>query len=186
MLVVSLEEGAFVGRLEDFQFDLQTHQIYGWRLKKTGMFSRVGGLPSQKLVRIGREVALLESEQCVEWSTTKSTATVGRAWASTYNGVAVMSRRGVAMGAVSDFIVDVAGNEVTGLILRCSEGSRLLPLTENVQTGPDVIIIRREDLVVMLPDEEEEETWWQRLRDVLLGRKADEKLALSDDAHEEE
>ncbi len=161
MQVVSLEEGAFVGRLDDFQFDLESGRIYGWRLKGSGMFARAGGTASEKVMLIGRDVAFIQSERDVEWSGGKPNHAEGRAWASVYTGTAVMSRRGSNMGAIQDFVIDVSGDNVTGLILH---GNKLLVLDEEVQTGPDVVIARSTEQLIALPDEPQREPWWRRIR----------------------
>ncbi len=161
MQVVSLEEGAFVGRLDDFQFDLESGRIYGWRLKGSGMFARAGGTAAEKVMLIGRDVAFIQSERDVEWSGGKPNHAEGRAWASVYTGTAVMSRRGSNMGAIQDFVIDVSGDNVTGLILH---GNKLLVMDEEVQTGPDVVIARSTEQLIALPDEPQREPWWRRIR----------------------
>ena len=182
MQVVSLGEGAFVGRLDDFQFDLETGEIYGWRLKGSGMFARAGGTTADKVMLIGRDVAFIQSEADVEWSGGRPNPAEGRAWASAYAGMAVMSRRGSNMGAVQDFVVDVAGDTVTGLILH---GNRLLVLDEDVQTGPDVIIAKSPEQLVALPDEPQQKSWWKRIRDALSRRESDEDALLLEATGEE-
>ena len=164
MQVISLAEGAIVGRLDDFQFDLETREIYGWRLKGVGMFARAGGVAADKLRMIGQDVCFIESEADVEWAGGRINTAEGRAWASTYHGMSVMSRRGSMLGGVRDFVIDVAGDRVISLLLH---GNRLLVLNEEVQTGPDVIIARSSDLAVQLPEEEQKESWWSRIRDTL-------------------
>ena len=162
--VASLAEGAFVGRLDDFMFDLETHQIYGWRLKGSGMFAKPGGVPADELVLVGRDLALIRSEEAVEWSGGRITVVDGRAWASAYRGTQAVSRRGRSLGAVQDFVIDREGNQVTGLLLH---GGLLLPLDGRVSTGPAAIIAESDDLVVEMPDEEagggEQVAWWNRL-----------------------
>ncbi len=164
--VVSLDEGAFVGRLDDFQFDLETRRIFGWRLKGHGVFARAGGLPAEALVLVGRDVALIETGDAVEWTGGRPNAAEGRAWASAYRGTAAISRRGAALGAVQDFVIDRAGNRVTGFILH---GNRLLPLDGRVNVGPAAVIVDDPDQVVELPGEgeEEREAWWARLTSAL-------------------
>jgi uncharacterized protein YrrD len=167
MQVVSLAEGASVGRLDDFQFDLESRMIYGWRLKGVGMFAKAGGVPSAKLRLIGRDVCFIESDGDVEWTGGRANTVEGRAWASSYHGMSVMSRRGAMLGGVRDFVIDVTGNQVISLILH---GNRLLVLDDEVQTGPDVIIVHTEDLIVQLPEEEQKEPWWARVRDAMRKR----------------
>ena len=162
--VATLAEGALVGRLDDFMFDLETHQIYGWRLKGSGMFSKAGGVPADELVLVGRDVALIRSEEAVEWSGGRISVVDGRAWASAYRGTQAVSRRGRALGAVQDFVIDREGNQVTGVLLH---GGLLLPLDGRVSTGPAAIIAESDDLVVEMPDEDasagEQVAWWNRL-----------------------
>ncbi|MEL6346856.1 MAG: PRC-barrel domain-containing protein [Myxococcota bacterium] len=173
MQVVSLKEGAIVGRLDDFQFDLESRQIYGWRLKGLGMFSKAGGTPAARITQIGADVAFITSESDVEWSGIRAKAVVGRAWASGYIGMSVMSRRGTVMGAVKDFVIDVQADVVTSMILH---GNRLLVLDEQVQTGSDVIIVRSSDILIDLPEEEQREPWWARVRDALRARRSPPQL----------
>ena len=97
-------------------------------------------------------------------------------------GMAVMSRRGSNMGAVQDFVVDVAGDTVTGLILH---GNRLLVLDEDVQTGPDVIIAKSPELLVALPDDPQQKSWWKRIRDALSRHESDEDALLLEATGEE-
>jgi len=162
--VATLAEGAIVGRLEDFLFDLETHRIYGWRLKGFGMFSKPGGVAADELVLVGRDLALLRTEQAVEWSGGRITEVDGRAWASSYRGTHAVSRRGRALGAVQDFVIDRQGNQVTGLLLH---GGLLLPLDGRVSTGPAAVIAESGHLVVEMPDEEagasHQIAWWNRL-----------------------
>lgn len=164
--VATLAEGAFVGRLDDFLFDLETHRIYGWRLKASGMFSKPGGVPADELVLVGRDLALIRSESAVEWSGGRISVVDGRAWASSYRGTQAVSRRGRALGAISDFVLDRQGTQVTGLLLH---GGLLLPLDGRVSTGPAAVIAESDDLVVEMPDDEGEERvdWWNRLTSVI-------------------
>jgi uncharacterized protein YrrD len=162
--VATLTEGAYVGRLDDFLFDLENHRIYGWRLKGSGMFAKAGGVPAEELVLVGRDLALIRSEEAVEWSGGRISVVDGRAWASGYRGTQAVSRRGRALGAVQDFVIDRQGTQVTGLLLH---GGLLLPLDGRVSTGPAAIIAESDDLVVEMPEDDaggtEQVAWWNRL-----------------------
>lgn len=167
MQAVGLAEGAYVGRLDDFQFDLETHRVYGWRVKGTGYFGKSGGVAARHLTMLGRDVALLDTERSVEWSPTSRRSPGGRAWASTYRGTQAITRRGLALGAVQDFVLAADGTRVTGIILH---GDRLLPLDGRVHCGPAAVIAVDEKVVVELADGEQEPegpTWWARLKDAL-------------------
>ncbi len=172
--VATLEEGALVGRLDDFQFDLETLRIYGWRLKSAGVFGRSGGVRASEMNLIGRDLAFVRTEAAVEWTSGKPAAVGGRAWASSYRGTTAITRRGRSLGTVQDYVIDRAGQKVTGLILH---GGALLPLDGRVNTGPAAVIVESEDLAVQLPEDEGEERtdWWNRLREAVGGK--DEKTA---------
>ncbi len=160
--VATMAEGAFVGRLDDFQFDLESHRIYGWRLKAAGMFARTGGVKASDLLLLGRDIAIIQAERDVEWAGGRIGVVDGRAWASAYRGTQAITRRGRALGAVQDFVIDRAGNQVTGLLL---QGGLLLPLDGRVGVGPAAVIAETSEVVVELPDEQGEEprAWWARL-----------------------
>ncbi len=173
MQVITLEEGVIIARLEDFQFDLEDHHIFGFSLKVPGMFSRMGRVKASSLVLIGQDVTLVSSQQDVHWTQDKKSRDKGRAWASQYLGVNAVTRRGRSLGAVQDYVIDGDGRRVTGLVLH---GGRLLPLVEtHVSTGPAAIIVPDEALVVDMPedpDPNDEVGFWKRVRDSLkVGRR---------------
>ncbi|RME27535.1 MAG: hypothetical protein D6798_04320 [Deltaproteobacteria bacterium] len=167
MQVVSLAEGAYVGRLDDFQFDLESHRIYGWRLKSGGMFGRSGGVAAAHLSLLGRDVAFLDTEQSVEWGPTARRPVDGRAWASAYRGTPAITRRGRSLGPVQDFVLDVHGSRITAILI---QGDRLLRLDGRVHLGPAAVIATSMDDVVELGEgdpEPEGPTWWARLKEAL-------------------
>ncbi|MCB9778975.1 MAG: hypothetical protein H6742_10460 [Alphaproteobacteria bacterium] len=167
MQTVGLTEGAYVGRLEDFQFDLESHRVYGYRIKATGYFGKAGGVAARHLQLIGRDVAFVDTAASVEWGMTGRKAVEGRAWASAYRGTQAITRRGRALGAVQDFVLDSDGQHVTGILLH---GDRLLPLDGRVHSGPAAVIAADDDVVVELSHEEddaESPTWWARLGQAL-------------------
>lgn len=164
MQAVGILEGGYAGRLDDFQFDLESHRIYGWRLKGTGVWGKAGAVAARHLTLIGRDVALLDSIDSVHWSSPARKAVDGRAWASAYRGTQAITRRGRALGAVQDFVIDTGGARVTGLLLH---GDRLLPLAGRVHAGPAAVIAEDDDVVVELGNRDEDPEgagWWSRLR----------------------
>lgn len=161
--VVSLDEGEFLGRLDDFQFDLDTHAIYGWRLKGQAMFATAGGVAARHVQLVGRNVALVTEGRRVEWESQRPVVE-GRAWASQYRGTAALTRRGARLGGIQDFVIDRAGDRVTGLVL---QGHRLLPLDERVHVGPDAVVALSEDVLIQLPGDEGDESWWARLKEAI-------------------
>ena len=161
LLVVTQVEGAVVGKLDDFQFDLETHAIYGYRLKGTGMFSKSGGVAASALAQVGRDVVFIRSEEDVDWKHANRNAEQDRAWASQYRGRRVMDRRGTALGEVSDFVFDPASDRVLGLLL---DSQSLLPLDGGAATGSAAVIIDGPDAIERVNLGEEPADWWTRLR----------------------
>ncbi len=149
--VVARQEGAIIGRFDDFQFDLESRAIYGYRIKGTGMFAKAGGVAATALDQIGRDVAFIGAEDAVEWSGAGRNVEDGRAWASQYRGTRVMSRNGVSLGTVEDFVFDPGADTVLGLVL---DGERLVELRAAVATGPAAVIIEDASLLQNLPAEE--------------------------------
>ena len=162
--VVTRDEGAAIGTLNDFQFDLADRHIYGWRLKGPGMFAPFGGVSTGSLLVIGRDVAIVQSEKSVEWSNAGRNTAEGRAWAGDYRGTTVVDQRGRAMGSVQDFVFDDPGAQLTGFVL---QGNLLLPLDDRVRMGPAAVIARDQAQAVAIQDlpesPEDRERWWDRL-----------------------
>lgn len=161
--VVTLQEGAIIGKLDDFQFDLQTRHIYGYRMRGSGVFSRSGGVAAAHLQRIGRDVVFVGSESEVEWKSGSGRHNQeGRAWASQYRGIKVMSRAGALLGLVDDFVFDPVSDQILGVLV---DNDRILALDESVATGPAAVIV--EDpaaLRELAPAERVPEEWWKRIK----------------------
>lgn len=160
LAVVTLDEGAIVGRLIDFQFDLITGGVYGWRIRSGGMFGRAGGVAARDVGLLGRDAVLLRSGDAVEWAGGQPRAVDGRGWASHVLGRGVMTRAGEAVGAVKDLALHEDGR-VLALLL---DGERVLPLEARLRLGPEVAIVEARDAVQELPDPptERDELWRRR------------------------
>jgi sporulation protein YlmC with PRC-barrel domain len=162
--VVTRDEGAAIGTLNDFQFDLADRHIYGWRLKGPGMFAPFGGVSTELLLVIGRDVAIVQSEKSVEWSNAGRNTAEGRAWAGDYRGTTVVDQRGRAMGSVQDFVFDELGARLTGFVI---QGNLLLPLDDRVRMGPAAVIAQDQAQAVAIQDlpesPEDRERWWDRI-----------------------
>jgi sporulation protein YlmC with PRC-barrel domain len=143
MSVVAVGEGAIVGKFDDFQFNLETGAIYGFRLKGPGMFGKSGGVASSAIVLLGRDLVLIRDEAAIEWGGSRN-AHEGRAWASEYRGTRVMSRRGDALGTVDDYQIDAAPARIVAIVL---DGERVVPLSPRVSLGRDAVIV--EDATVV-------------------------------------
>ena len=161
MPVATLAEGALVGKLDDFQFDLDTGTIYGCRLKQ-GVFARTGGVPASAMARLGRDLVYVTEEAAIEWSGAARAPVDGRAWATEYRGTKVMSRRGAGLGAVEDLFLALEPARVAALLL---DGGRIVLFDERVAVGRDAVILS--DPAIAVPHSEgDEETgdWWRRMR----------------------
>ncbi|MES2641463.1 MAG: PRC-barrel domain-containing protein [Myxococcota bacterium] len=161
MTVATIAEGALVGKLDDFQFDLETGAIYGCRLKQ-GVFSKSGGVPASAVVRLGRDLIYVTAEAAIEWTGAARGQVEGRAWASDYKGTKVMSRRGAGLGSVEDFILALEPPRVTALML---DGGRVALFDDRVAAGRDAVILSDPAVAVSRPEGDEETgDWWSRMR----------------------
>jgi uncharacterized protein YrrD len=164
--VVSREEGAIVGKFDDFQFDIRSWTIYGYRLRSSSMFGRAGGVLAEDLDQIGRDVVFITSESRVEWTGGSRNPEDGRAWASRYLGTKVISRDGTALGEIDDLVFCARTDTLVALIL---SGERIVELGRNVATGSAAVVIEDASFAVPLPAEEDHEnptTWWVNVRKV--------------------
>lgn len=179
--VVSREEGAIVGKFDDFQFDIRTWSIYGYRLRATSMFGRAGGILAEDLDQVGRDVVFITSEARVEWTGGSRNPEDGRAWASRYLGTKVISRDGTAMGEVDDLVFCARTDTLVALIL---SGERIVELSRNVATGSAAVVIEDASLAVPLPEEADHENptgWWNNVRKVFVKKGKPEDAPLVDD-----
>ena len=161
--VVTLREGANVGKLDDFQFDIRTWRIFGYRLKSPHVFGRAGGVAAADVEKVGRDVVFVSAESKVVWSGATRNPEEGRAWASRYLGTKVLSRDGTDLGTVEDLVFDPAAHLLVAVVL--SDG-RLALLGERVSTGPAAVVLEDTRYAVPLLDVEEgedPELWWARM-----------------------
>jgi uncharacterized protein YrrD len=165
MQVISLAEGASLGKLDDFQFDLETHEVYGWSIKGAGVFGKTGAVAATRLTLLGRDVAFVAAEADVEWGAARSKVD-GRAWATAWKGTPAMSRRGQALGKVEDFVLDPHGNRVTGLLL---SGDLFVPLEGKANTGPSALIVVEDSAVVSRAADAGGTDWWNRMKGAVGG-----------------
>ena len=163
--LVSLREGALVGKLDDFQFDLEGRNIYGYRVKASGVFAKAGGVKATLIERVGRDVAFVDREDSVEWGQGSRNAAEGRAWASQYKGTRVMSRGGKMMGQVHDIVFDDQALQVLAIFL---DEERWIGLEEGeVATGPAAVIVGKPEAVQALPKDLAPEDAWTRFKSSL-------------------
>ena len=165
MVALARQEGAFVGKVDDALFDLQTGMVSGWRVKTGAVFSKSGGVSASDVELLGRDVVVVRAESAIEWvSGSKGKAPDGRAWASAWLGTGVLTRSGAAVGEVKDLIVDDRGDRIYALLL--SDG-RLVGIDARAQLGPSAVILESDAVPVTLPEDEGKEAWWDAIRAAL-------------------
>lgn len=170
--VATLAEGAVVGKLDDFLFDLESGRVYGFRIKQ-GVLSRSAGVAASDVALLGRDLVYVKSEAAVDWSGVSRVREDGRAWASQYRGVKVMSLRGAALGTVEDFVLGAEPFAVVALLL---DGNRIVRMDNRVSLGRDAVIVAdAADAAALDADEPETTDWWNRVRGVFAGDKKDER-----------
>lgn len=157
--VIAMAEGAIVGKFDDFQFDLETGRIYGYRVRGQGVWARAGGVAAGELLRYGRDVVFIREEAAVRWSGVSRAPEPGRAWATAYRGVSVVSRKGEPLGSVQDFMLDVDPPRVRALVL---DRHRLLAVGASVVLGRDAVVVPDPAVVLGSVDEEEITDTWAR------------------------
>lgn len=161
--VVSRSEGANVGKFDDFQFDLRTWEVYGYRLKPNNVFGKAGGVAAEKLDRVGRDVAFVNTEADVEWTGGGRNTEDGRSWASAYVGTKVISRDGTSMGEVEDLVFDPQARRLLAVILN---DNRIALVGEKVATGSAAVVLESAGAAAPLTPREKGEaptSWWERV-----------------------
>jgi uncharacterized protein YrrD len=170
--VVTRKEGAIIGKLDDFQFDLKSWQIYGYLLRSQSLFRKAGGVRSEDLDQVGRDVAFIRSESQVEWIGGTRNSEDGGGWGSRYLQTKAISRDGAAIGAVEDLVYQPADRRVLAVILT---GNRIALLDERVSTGAAAVVLASESVAVAMPEVIEGETpedWWRHVLDATTSNSA--------------
>ena len=178
--VISRKEGANVAKFDDFQFDLRSWEIFGYRLRSVRMFGKAGGVAATELDQVGRDVVFIASQDQVEWSGGTRNPADGRAWASRYLGTRVISRDGTSLGEVEDLVFDPTSDRVLAIIIT---GNRIVRLEDNVATGSAAVVLESADLAVPFPEDDDHEApsaWWSRVSQAMSRKTRDEQADPSD------
>ncbi|MCP4809857.1 MAG: PRC-barrel domain containing protein [Proteobacteria bacterium] len=104
-------------------------------------------------------MAFVTSEDDIEWTGGARNAEDGRAWASQYRGTKVMSRAGVSLGVLDDFIFDPADDRLVALVL---DGHRMIEADDTVATGPAAVIIENPEKLQLVEQEAGSSDWYRR------------------------
>ena len=161
--VIARNEGANVGTFDDFQFDLRSWEIFGYRIKPHNVFGKAGGVSSTKLDLVGRDVAFVQAETDVEWTGGGRNSEDGRSWASSYLGTKVISRDGTSLGEVVDILFEPASRKVLAIVLN---DDRIALLNDRVATGSAAVVLENAAVAFSFPAREKGETmaaWWERV-----------------------
>lgn len=164
MQVITLAEGASVGKLDDVYFDLEHGRVYGYRIKGGWVWSSMAACASDQLVKLGRDVALVRAEASVEKLVGKGDDPA-RTWLGDYVGRRVMSRRGEQLGEVADALVDEEKAQLRALLL--GDG-RLVCMGAHVALGRDAVICDDATVPQAVGDDKiESPEWWARVAPML-------------------
>jgi uncharacterized protein YrrD len=163
--IVTRKEGAIIGKLDDFQFDLRSGQVFGYLVRATSLFRKAGGVRAEDLDQVGRDVAFIGSESQVEWIGGSRNTEDGRTWASRYLGTRIVTRDGAALGTVDDLVFHPGDRQVVAVVV---SSNRIIRIDSRVSTGPAVVVLAEERIAVPMPEAHESElpeAWWRRVLD---------------------
>lgn len=110
--VVSMTEGARLGRVEESLFDPQTLQLAALRIKgETGEFM----VPIEKVQSIGTDAVMVDSSAVTEASGSTTAALLG--WGD-LKGLQVVDQAGSLLGTMSNLDINPDTRNATSLIIR--------------------------------------------------------------------
>lgn len=164
MQVITIAEGASVGKLDDVYFDLEHHRIYGYRIKGSWMWSATAACAADQVQKLGRDAILIKNEAGLEKAGGR-TDDDARSWAGDFVGRKIMSRRGEQLGEVSDLVLDEANQLVRAAL---TKDDRLVKFDGRVALGRDAVIVDDTTVPIALGDEKiESPEWWTKLGGLL-------------------
>lgn len=159
MQVVTVAEGAMVGKLDDAYVVLESGAVLGYRVKSGLVFSSNAACAADQLLKLGRDVVLIRGEASLEKAGGRG-EDEGRVWLSDYLGRKVISRRGEQLGEVEDLVVDEAGARVRALLV----GDKLVKVDGRASLGRDAVICEDAGVPVVVGEERvESPEWWVKV-----------------------
>ncbi|MEC7986700.1 MAG: hypothetical protein VX278_16145 [Myxococcota bacterium] len=162
-LLISQKEGIVIGKLEDFLFNLETHQIKGWLIKRGGLFSSLGGIDSDAIVLCGRDVILIDTVESIEWDV-KRVSHKKSSWASQYKGKKLIQRNGQVFAEIQRLFISEDAKSVVGLEIG---DERVIKLNQYIVLRPDGgVLPRKYDIVSVASDDE---NLWTKIRGFFAG-----------------
>ncbi|MBM4391745.1 MAG: PRC-barrel domain-containing protein [Deltaproteobacteria bacterium] len=164
--VVTLAEGGYAGKLDDFLFELDSLAVLGFRLRAPGFWGGARGVAVGNVVLLGRDYVLVRDEAIVEREGQRGADTTDRAWFSDWDGRKVVARRGVDLGAVEDVVLDEQPSVVRAWVL---DGGRVVVPGPRAVLAADSVIVDDERVVVSIGEKVDTAAWWARVAEILAG-----------------
>ena len=134
----SVAEGQHLGKIIDFMFQLSDGKILGWLIKSGHIFTKQGGLPSSSLIRLGKDISLVDTLTSVEWDALKKKNTSELLWGSRFLSVSFWERGGREIGSVEDMVLSADGQWIKGFVLN---NGALIPMEEHCRLGRDSAVL---------------------------------------------
>ncbi len=164
--VVTVAEGGYAGKLDDFLFRFDDVAILGFRLRAPGFWGGALGVACENVVRLGRDYVLVSGDDVVERERGGGVVSADRAWWSDWVGVKVLARRGTDLGRVEDVLVDERPSRLRALVL---DGGRVVLPGRKALVGRDAVIVDEEAAVHVFPEKHESAEWWEKVTQVVGG-----------------
>ncbi len=164
--VVTLAEGGYAGKLDDFLFELESLAVLGFRLRAPGFWGGARGVAAGNVVLLGRDYVLVRDEAVVEREGHRGSSNADRAWFSDWAGRKVVARKGVELGTVEDVVLDDKPGLVRAWVL---DGGRVVVPGPRVVLASESVIVDDERVVVATGEKVDTAAWWAKLAEVLEG-----------------
>ncbi len=164
--VVTLVEGGYAGKLDDFLFELESLAVLGFRLRAPGFWGGARGVAAGNVVLLGRDYVLVRDEAVVEREGNRGGDSANRAWFSSWAGRKVFARKGVELGTVEDVVLDDAPRVVRAWVI---DGGRVVVPGPRVVLGSESVIVDDERVVVTTGEKVDTAAWWAKVAGVVEG-----------------
>lgn len=162
--VVTVAEGGYAGKLDDFLFRYEDVAVFGFRLRAPGFWGGALGVATADVVRLGRDYVLVSGDAAVEKEGSGGSAAPDRGWWSDWVGVKVLARRGTDLGKVEDVVLDERPSRLRALVL---DGGRVVVPGRRALVGRDAVIVEEEAVVQVLAERVDTPEWWARVATIV-------------------
>lgn len=162
--VVSLEQGGYLGKLDDMMIRLEDGRVLGFTVRAPGFFGGSRGVAAAEVVLLGREYVLVKSDASAVPAGDARGPADGRVWWSDWSASRCLARRGTELGRIEDVVLDVHPVALRALWL---SGGHLLVPGPRVVLGEDSVIVEEESALSRVPEREESPGWWRVVGELL-------------------